>query len=99
VQHWLVYLLRCSDGSLYTGVTTDLARRLAEHNAGKGGAYTRAKRPVRLVFEEAHPSRSSALKREAEIKSWDRTKKEQLRERPAMIKLKRVYEAPRQAEG
>ena len=96
---WFVTIARCSDGTLYTGVTTDPARRLHEHNAGKGGATTRSKRPVRLVFEEAHPSRSSALKREAEIQSWDRTKKEQLRERPAMIKLKRVYEAPRQAEG
>ena len=75
---WYVYLLRCSDGSLYAGVTTDLARRVAQHNAGKGGAYTRAKRPVRLVFRENHPTRSSALKREAQIKRWPRSKKETL---------------------
>jgi putative endonuclease len=74
---WFVYVVRCSDGTLYTGVTTDPARRLRDHNAGKGGACTRAKRPVRLVLQEAHPGgRSSALKREAEIKRWSRRKKE-----------------------
>ena len=75
---WFVYLLRCSDNSLYAGVTTGLSRRLREHNAGKGGAYTRAKRPVLLVFQEKHPSRSSALRREPEIKRWPRLKKERL---------------------
>lgn len=72
---WFVYVARCSDGSLYTGVTTDPLRRLLEHNAGKGGAYTRSKRPVRLVFQEAQPSRSSALKREAEIRKWAPSRK------------------------
>lgn len=72
---WHVYLLRCSDDSLYTGITTDPGRRLSQHNAGKGGAYTRAKRPVKMVFQEAHPTRSSALKREAEIKRWPKTRK------------------------
>lgn len=75
---WFVYVIRCADGTFYTGVTTDPGRRLAEHNAGLGGAYTRAKRPVRFIFKEAHPSRSSAFKREAEIKQWPRKKKEAL---------------------
>ncbi len=75
---WFLYLLRCSDGSFYTGVTTDLNRRLQEHNAGTGGAYTRSKRPVKLVFGENHSTRSSALKREAEIKGWPRSRKKDL---------------------
>ena len=75
---WFVYVARCSDGTFYTGVTTDPARRLRDHNAGKGGAYTRSRCPVSLAFREVHPSQSSALKREAEIKSWDRSKKERL---------------------
>lgn len=75
---WHVYTLRCRDGSFYTGITTDLRRRLIQHNAGKGGAYTRAKRPVRVVFREAHASRSSALRREAQIKRWPHLKKKRL---------------------
>ena len=75
---WTVYCLRCRDGSLYTGVTTDLARRLREHNDGEGGAYTLMKRPVKLVYQEAAGNRSSALRREYEIKSWPRTEKEKL---------------------
>ncbi len=78
MSRWFVYTLRCSDGSLYTGITTDPARRLCEHNAGTGGAYTRSKRPVRLVYHEKHPSRSSALKREAEMKGWPKAQKERL---------------------
>ena len=72
---WFVYILRCRGGSLYTGITTDPERRLREHNKGIGGAYTRSRRPVRLLFQEAHPDRSSALKREAQIKRWPRWKK------------------------
>ncbi|PYP69609.1 MAG: hypothetical protein DMD41_16575, partial [Gemmatimonadetes bacterium] len=62
---WTVYLLRCRDGSLYTGITNDLARRLARHRAGTASAYTRARRPLRLVYTEGQPSRSAALRREA----------------------------------
>ena len=72
---WYVYCLRCRDGSLYTGVTTDPKRRLAQHSAGKGGAYTRSRRPVRMAVLETRPSRSSAQIREAEIKAWPREKK------------------------
>lgn len=76
---WFLYLLRCADGSLYTGITTDPQRRLREHNAGQGGAYTRARRPARLVYQEARLDRSSALKREYEIKEWSRIRKNSLR--------------------
>ncbi len=69
---WTVYLLRCRDGSLYTGVTTDLARRLARHRAGSASAYTRARRPVRLVYVEPAPTRSAALRREAAVKRLSR---------------------------
>lgn len=72
---YFLYLLECKDGSLYTGITTDVARRFDEHTKKKGGHYTSAKTPVRVVYTEQHPDRSSALKREAEIKSWTRQKK------------------------
>ena len=72
---YFVYVLECGDTSLYTGITTDLKRRLDEHKNGTGGHYTRAKEAVRMVYVEEHPNRSSASKREAEIKSWRREKK------------------------
>lgn len=76
--HWFVYILRCGDGSFYTGATTDVARRLIQHNAGKGGNYTRSHRPVALAYKETVPSQSAALRREAEIKSLTRSQKERL---------------------
>ena len=73
---WYVYILECGDGSLYTGVTNDLRRRHAEHREGKGGSYTRSKKGVRrIAFTEQLLTRSAALRREAEIKSWRRKKK------------------------
>lgn len=72
---YTLYILECADGSLYTGITTDLVRRLAEHRMGTGGHYTRAKRARRVLYTEPHPNRSAASKREAEIKSWPRAKK------------------------
>jgi putative endonuclease len=74
---WWVYMLRCADGSLYTGVTTDPARRVAEHNGqgGLGARYTRSRRPVALVYVEAAASRSAATRREAAIKRLDRIRK------------------------
>lgn len=75
---WMVYMLRCADGSLYTGITTDIQRRLAEHNgdeAAPGARYTRARRPVTLAYVEAADSRSAAARREAAIKRLDRTHK------------------------
>ncbi len=76
---WYVYLLRCADDTLYTGVTTDLKRRVAEHNAGKAGAkYTRARRPVVLVYHEPATSRVEATRREAALRVLPRGVKETL---------------------
>ncbi|MEZ4769872.1 MAG: GIY-YIG nuclease family protein [Caldilineales bacterium] len=73
-----VYIVRCADGSFYTGWTTDVPRRVAEHNAGRGARYTRQHGPVELVYSEPQPSRSAALKREDEIKRRGRRYKEKL---------------------
>jgi putative endonuclease len=75
---WTVYLARCGDGSLYTGVTTDPERRLAEHNNGSGAAYTRSRLPVRLVYQETVEDRSQALRREHKIRQLNRSEKEAL---------------------
>jgi putative endonuclease len=75
---WTVYLARCRDGSLYTGVTTDPERRLAEHNAGRGAAYTRSRLPVTLVYWELVDDRSCALRRERAIRKLTRSAKEML---------------------
>ncbi len=72
---WHVYILRCSDGSLYTGITTDLERRLDEHNGGRGARYTRARCPVVMVYREPCLDRSEASKREAAIKRTSRSAK------------------------
>jgi predicted GIY-YIG superfamily endonuclease len=82
-QTWFVYLLRCADGSLYTGITTDVKRRSQQHNNGTASRYTRSRRPTKPVWQEAHPSRSSALKREAAIKAMPR------REKMALIRLRK----------
>lgn len=75
-QMWYTYIVRCSDNSLYTGVTTDLERRVDEHNTSdKGAKYTKTRRPVKLVYEETHTDRSSSCKRESEIKKLSRTDK------------------------
>jgi putative endonuclease len=72
---YYVYIIECKDGSLYTGFTTDPKRRFREHKDGIGSRYTAAHKPVKLIHTESFPTRSDALKREAEIKSWDRAKK------------------------
>ena len=72
---YYVYLLRCADGTLYTGFTNDLARRLAAHNAGRGAKYTRGRRPVELVYWESFSNKSSALRREYAIKRLSRAEK------------------------
>lgn len=77
-RRYFVYLLECADGSLYTGVTTDIERRFEEHQKGTGGHYTRARGARAIVYTEEHPDRSSAQKREAEIKKWTREQKVQL---------------------
>ena len=76
---WFVYILQCHDGSLYTGITTDPARRVREHNHGTRGArYTRSRRPVRLLYQEAVDSRSSAQQREHLLRHLPRKQKQQL---------------------
>ncbi len=74
---WWVYILRCADGSLYTGITTDTRRRVAEHNgdSARGARYTRGRRPVELVYAEMAASRVAAARREAAIKRLDRPRK------------------------
>ena len=81
---WWVYLVRCRDGSLYTGVATDVERRVAQHNAGRGARFTRARRPVTLVHREPAPDRGTALRREAALKRLHRPLKERLLTDPAM---------------
>jgi putative endonuclease len=75
---WTVYLARCRDGTLYAGVTTDPTRRLAQHNAGCGAAYTRSRGPVTFVYWEPASDRSAALRRERAIKQLTRAEKEAL---------------------
>ena len=72
---WHIYIIQCKDNKLYTGITNDLDRRLEEHNTGHGGRFTRARKPVRLVYSEKAANRSKALKRESEIKKLERTEK------------------------
>ena len=75
-NNWKVYIVECSDGSYYTGITTDTKRRLLEHNYSfKSAKYTRSRRPVKLIYEEASHDRSSASKREYEIKKMKRKQK------------------------
>jgi putative endonuclease len=75
VPTWCVYILRCGDRTLYTGITADIEERLAAHQGGTASKYTRARLPVRLVYQEPHPDRSSASKREAAIKKLSRSAK------------------------
>ena len=75
---WYVYMLECADGTLYTGVTTDVERRLGEHNGSKAAKYTRARQPVRLVYHEAATDRGAALRREAALKKLSRAGKQGL---------------------
>ena len=75
---WFIYMLRCADDSLYTGITTDVSRRCDQHKAGTASRYTRSRLPIRLVYEEVLTSRSLALKREAAMKALSRMEKESL---------------------
>lgn len=79
-DNWTVYIVRCSDNSLYTGITTDLAKRMKEHNSGNksGAKYTRARTPVTLVYSEEAEDRSQAARREYEIKKMDKRSKEMM---------------------
>jgi predicted GIY-YIG superfamily endonuclease len=81
---WFVYILRCADGSFYTGITKDVKRRREQHNNGTASRYTRSRRPTKQVWQETHPSQSSALKREAAIKAMTRQAK------MALIRVKKI---------
>ena len=78
---WKLYILRCRDGSLYTGITTDVEKRFAAHNAGKGAKYTRGRGPLELVYREDCGDHSAALKRELYIKALPREVKMKLIEK------------------
>ena len=79
---WYLYILRCGDGSLYTGITTDVEKRLEAHKSGKGAKYTRGRGPLKLVYSEACGDHSAALKRELEIKRLPREEKLKLLQNP-----------------
>lgn len=72
---WFVYILQCSDGSLYTGYTNDVEKRFEKHKLGKGGKYTRSHKTLKIVYTEKLQTKIDALKREREIKSWSRKEK------------------------
>jgi predicted GIY-YIG superfamily endonuclease len=74
-DQWFIYILRCADGSLYTGITKDVKRRCQQHNDGTASRYTRSRRPVILVYREPYRSQGQALKREAAIKALTRQQK------------------------
>ena len=74
-QNWHVYILQCADGTLYTGITNDLDRRLKAHNAGTASEYTRVRRPVTMVYQENADTKGDALRRELQIKSMSRQQK------------------------
>ena len=78
---WKLYILRCGDGSLYTGITTDVEKRLEAHRRGKGAKYTRGRTPLELVYSEECGDHSAALKRELEIKAMPREEKLKLFEK------------------
>ena len=75
---WYLYMLRCGDGTLYTGITDDVARRLAAHRAGKGAKYTRGRGPLELVYTEELSDKGDALRREIAVKKLSRAGKEEL---------------------
>ncbi len=75
---WKLYILRCGDGSLYTGITTDVEKRLDAHRSGKGAKYTRGRGPLEIVYREECGDHSAALKRELAIKALPREEKEKL---------------------
>ncbi len=74
-QKWYVYILRCADDTLYTGITNDIERRLKAHNAGTASKYTRSRRPVTMVYQEENDTKGNALRRELQIKAMSRQQK------------------------
>ena len=86
---WFLYILKCKDGSFYTGITTNIKRRVIEHNLGMGAKSLSGKRPVKLAYSEAYNSQSEARKREESIKSWKREYKLKLILSRHRVNLKR----------
>jgi len=78
IRPWHVYLVRCSDGSIYTGITDNVDKRIEKHNSGKGAKYTAQRGPVSLMYSEVLKDQGSAMKREAQIKKWGKQQKESL---------------------
>lgn len=78
MQNWYIYILKCSDDSFYTGITTDLKERVERHNSGDGAKYTRSRRPVSLIYAKEADSKSEAKRKEIEIKFLSRENKEKL---------------------
>jgi len=77
-KDWTVYILRCGDGSLYTGIAKDVQARIKQHSEGRGAAYTRTRLPVKLLYQQEGLTHSEALMREAQIKAMSRSKKEEI---------------------
>ena len=77
-KQWYMYIVQCADHSYYTGITTDIHARVRSHNSGKGCKYTATRTPVRLIHYETYPDKSSALKREMQVKKLNKGKKEEL---------------------
>ena len=86
---WIIYILQCGDGSLYTGITNDICRRMAEHEAGHGAKYTRGRGPFQLVYSEICKDRGFASKRELDIKSLNRDQKLRLISEDATLRATR----------
>jgi putative endonuclease len=95
VEAWL-YILKCADGSYYTGSTNNLPLRVAQHQAGEGSAYTRSRLPVELVYSQEFPSEHEAFLRERQVKGWSRAKKEALihGDFEALIRLSKARSSP-----
>ena len=91
-RYW-VYILRCADGTLYTGITNDVPRRLAAHNSGRGAKYTRGRGPVTLAYSERFDTQGEAMRREAEIKKLPRPRKQALIDAQAGAELLTIYDA------
>lgn len=77
-QNWHLYLVRCADDTIYTGISIDVSARVTKHNSGRGAKYTSTRLPVRLIYSESLPDRVAAMKREFEVKKWGRKRKESL---------------------
>ncbi len=86
-KQWYLYILKCKDGTLYTGITNDVTKRISQHNSGKGAKYTRGRGPLELVYQEVCSDHSEALKRELYIKSLPREIKLELIESGSKIQI------------